>query len=370
MRVANSTDGGVTWSESTIWDGIGGDIGDNIEQSPQLHADNDRILVLVHDPVFNNGTAEGFDVYLVTRILSSGAASAVRLTIDSGLAKANTTAGTNLALAVNGNTVCAAWEDQRDRFSIYGSCSADRGQTFPAATRWSTNGDDFLPRLAFAPDGRLYLAYKDVDQKDIIVRTSTDTGATWSAARQATNVGGSYTYSYDLAAGLDNQMVMPVAMGAFSTASSSDLNVVTSIDGGQTFGMAGPVEKGNEEYLNISTQSSVSVAAAGSAADARALITWRDDRISSKSSIWSVNASLDSQPPSAPGNLSATSGEASVLLQWNPAQDANGVDHYDVFRAASAGGPYTRINPLDVHQTYYRDVDLPAGAYYYRVRPG
>lgn len=130
-------------------------------------------MVLVHEPVVSNGSIEGLDAYLVTRILSSGAASSVRLTINGGLAKANDTSGPNLALAVNGTTVWAAWEDQRDRFSIYGSCSSDRGQTFPSATRWSTNGTIFLPRLAFAPDGRLYLAYKDADKKDILVRSST-----------------------------------------------------------------------------------------------------------------------------------------------------------------------------------------------------
>lgn len=368
VRIAVSRDGGASWTESTIWDGEPGGISDSLSQSPQIHADDDRVLVLVHDPVFVNGSIEGFHVYLVTRVLSPFSETAVRLTINNGLAKPNSTTGPNLALAVNGNTVCAAWEDTRDRFSIYGACSADHGQTFSAATRWSTNGDDFLPKLTFAPDGRLYLAYKDVDQKDIVVRTSTDAGATWSAPRQATNMGTSYTYSYDLSVGPDNQMVMPVAMGPLSTASSSDLNVITSIDGGQTFGITGPVEKGTEQFLNISTQTSVAVAGGGSAGDARAVIAWKDDRISSESRIWAVGASLDALPPTAPGNLRATGGEVSVLLQWDPAQDANGVAYYDVYRATSQGGTYSRVNARGVLQTYFRDVDLPPGTYYYQVR--
>ena len=363
VRVAVSRDGGETWSESAIWFGVPGN-DDN--QAPKLHADNDRILVLAHEPHFEGGAITGFDVYLVTRILSPLSAEAVRLTTDTGLARANPYNGPLLALAVNGNTVCAAWEDTRDRYSIYGSCSSDRGQSFPAATRWSVNGDDFMPRLAFAPNGTLALTYKDVDKKEIFVRTSPDNGATWSAARQVTNVGKYYTYSYDFSIAPDGQMVFAVTEGATSTPLSSDLYAITSADGGQTFSIIGPIERGDQKDLNLEFQSSVSLATYGSAASARTTFVWTDSRLD-RSAVWAANMPIDGVAPTTPSNLRASDGIFSVLLQWATSTDANGISHYDILRATTPGGPYARVNTLGVKQAYYRDVGLTAGTYYYRV---
>ena len=106
VRVSVSRNGGLTWTESTLFDAIPGD---NDNQTPELHADNDRILLLAHEPFFDGDVVVGFDIYLVTRILTPTSASAVRLTTDTNLARAsNTDGGPRLAMAVNGNTVCAA----------------------------------------------------------------------------------------------------------------------------------------------------------------------------------------------------------------------------------------------------------------------
>jgi hypothetical protein len=45
-----------------------------------------------------------------------------------------------------------------------------------------------------------------------------------------------------------------------------------------------------------------------------------------------VSVELDTEPPSAPADLTATSGDSGVQLQWEPSSDNFGVDHYDVFR--------------------------------------
>lgn len=363
MRVAVSRDGGVSWSESAIWLGIRGD---DADQAPALHAEDDRILVLAHEPHYQGGAVAGFDVYLVTRILSPLSAKAVRLTINTGLARANEYTGPLVAMAVNGNTVCAAWEDTRDRYSIYGTCSNDRGQTFPAATRWSVNGDDFMPRLAFAPNGTLTLSYKDVDKKDVVVRTSTDNGTTWSAARPVTNIGSKYTYSYDFSIAPDGQMVFAVTMGNTSEELVSDLNALTSADGGQTFSLIGPIERGDQARLNLTFQGGVSLAVYGSATSARTSFVWIDDRLDRKA-LWAANMSMDGVAPTAPQNLRASDGVLSVLLQWDAATDDNGISYYDILRAATPGGPYTRINTRGVTQTFYRDVGLALGTYHYRV---
>ncbi len=372
VRAAWSFDGGTNWSEGTLWFGTDAGIADSVQQRPQIFAEDDRIFTVVHDPTFSNGDLIGFDVVVheITRAGTNLSSTFALLTPSGSTGRLNTLGGPLTALAVRGTSVCVAWEDQRDTFSIYGTCSTNRGVSFPAAVRWSTNGNDTEPRLAFAPDGRLVLTYKDLEKKDVIVRTSTDTGANWGSPRAATAIGADYTFSYDLAIGPDNQIVLPVVMGDLSTADQTDLNVITSIDGGQTFGVAGPVEAGPEQFLSISTQRRVAVTTSGTAGNARAHFLWVDDRgdpLVTQNLIWSASAALDSTPPTAPGNLRATGGDTSILLQWDASSDSNGVAYYNVERAAAVGGPFSRINARPVTQTTFRDVGLAAGTFYYRV---
>lgn len=371
VRAAWSFNGGQTWSESGLWNGTPGSISDDLAQRPEVVATNTRIWTILHDPTFSGGSVIGFDIVL-HEIARNGTnlSSSYKLLTPTSSGRMNTFGGPLEALAVHGSVVCAAWEDQRDGSSIYGTCSTNGAVSFPASARWSTNGSDGAPRLAFAPDGRLYLSYRDVDKKDLLVRTSTDSGSTWSAPVNATNIGSAYTFEYDLAIGPDGQMVMPVAMGALSTASETDLNLITSIDGGQTFALNGPLESGNEQYLNISTQDRVAVATSGTAGDARVHTLWADDRgdpLVTSDLIWSTTSVLDSSAPTVPVNLRATNGDTSVLLEWDPSSDANGVASYNVLRAMSSGGAYTRLNALPITQPYYRDIGLTPGTYFYRV---
>ncbi len=373
VRAAWSYDGGTTWAEGTLWNGSPAGIGDSVTQRPEIAAQDDRIYTVVHDPTFNvGGDLIGFNVVVheITRAGTSLTSGFVLLTPGGATGRLNTVGGPLTALAVRGNTVCVAWEDQRDAASIYGACSTNRGVSFPAAARWSTNGADTEPRLAFAPDGRLVLSYKDLDKKDVFVRTSTDAGSTWSAAHPATAVGSAYTFAYDLTVGPDNQIVVPIAVGALSTADETDLEVATSIDGGLTFAQAGPLEAGPEPFLSISTQSRLAVATTGDAAAARAHIVWADDRgdpLGTQYLIWSADAALDSLAPSTPTNPRATGGDTSILVQWDAATDANGVAAYDVQRAPTPGGSFSRINARPVTQLFFRDVGLTAGSYAYRV---
>jgi Ricin-type beta-trefoil lectin domain-like len=66
--------------------------------------------------------------------------------------------------------------------------------------------------------------------------------------------------------------------------------------------------------------------------------------------------------PSAPTNLVATAGNASVMLSWNPSM---GATSYNVKRAAVSGGPYTVI-ATQSGQTY-SDSALTNGTNYYYV---
>jgi N,N-dimethylformamidase beta subunit-like, C-terminal/Concanavalin A-like lectin/glucanases superfamily/Bacterial Ig domain len=76
----------------------------------------------------------------------------------------------------------------------------------------------------------------------------------------------------------------------------------------------------------------------------------------------------DSQPPTAPGNLSATGGVGSVALTWTAATDNVGVVNYNVHRSTTANFTPSASNRVaQPTGTSYTDTGLAAGTYYYKV---
>ena len=76
----------------------------------------------------------------------------------------------------------------------------------------------------------------------------------------------------------------------------------------------------------------------------------------------------DSQPPSAPGTLTATGGLGQVALSWGAATDNVGVHHYNVHRGTTAGFTPSAANRIaQPTGLSYTDAGQPAGTYYYRV---
>ena len=76
----------------------------------------------------------------------------------------------------------------------------------------------------------------------------------------------------------------------------------------------------------------------------------------------------DSQPPGAPGSLTATGGLSSVALSWTAAADNVGVVRYNVHRSTTAGFTPSAANRIaQPTGTGYTDAGLTAGTYYYRV---
>ncbi|WP_128895707.1 Kelch repeat-containing protein [Longirhabdus pacifica] len=65
----------------------------------------------------------------------------------------------------------------------------------------------------------------------------------------------------------------------------------------------------------------------------------------------------------APLNLTATGGDAKVMLNWNEVTDA---DTYNVYRSLTSGGPYTSV-ATNVYGTSYVDSPLTNGTTYYYV---
>src|SRR5207237_769418 len=68
-------------------------------------------------------------------------------------------------------------------------------------------------------------------------------------------------------------------------------------------------------------------------------------------------------PPGAPGNLTATAGNAQVTLSWTAVSGATG---YNVKRSTSSGGPYTTVGP-NVTPASFTDSGLTNGTTYYYV---
>lgn len=365
VRLALSQDGGATFEEYRGFDG--NDSADDIDGYPEIHADNDRTLVLVSDP-----QAGGADILIRDlRRSTPGVLSTQTIRVSEGSGNGRVTDGIipdgpRMSLAVRGDTVCATWEDRRARFAIFGACSTDRGATWGANAQIS-GSDDFNPRLAFAPDGTLYASYQDVEGGPVVLRRSADNGVTWDTPNQAFGFDTSDIRigSYDLDVDPAGQVLLSVAL-ASRFGRSSDLYLATSVDRGQRFALAGPLEDGQGEFPTVSTQVNPRTVVGSGPNGPRAFVIWGDDR-NTQEQIWSTRVDLDGTPPGAPANLSARGGDTTIALSWNAATDQNGIAGYHVLRATAEGGPFTQITPRLVTGTTYRDVGLDTTTYFYQV---
>ena len=71
----------------------------------------------------------------------------------------------------------------------------------------------------------------------------------------------------------------------------------------------------------------------------------------------------DTAAPAAPAGLTATPRLGRVELDWGDATDAD-LDGYDVFRATSAAGPFTRVNLSRLGASAYTDTAVTGGTGY------
>ena len=84
------------------------------------------------------------------------------------------------------------------------------------------------------------------------------------------------------------------------------------------------------------------------------------------SCLYENQCTFDTTPPAAPQSLMATALNGGADLSWlaNGESDLAG---YNVYRATSAGGPYTKVNGTLVGTNSYTDVGLTNGTTYYYV---
>ncbi len=77
----------------------------------------------------------------------------------------------------------------------------------------------------------------------------------------------------------------------------------------------------------------------------------------------------DTQPPSAPANLTATASTGAASLSWTGSTDDVGVTSYNVHRSTTSGFTPSAANKIgQAAGTTYNDTNISsAGTYYYRV---
>jgi fibronectin type 3 domain-containing protein len=89
----------------------------------------------------------------------------------------------------------------------------------------------------------------------------------------------------------------------------------------------------------------------------------------SNASGYSTEASAtpaDTTAPAAPGGLVAQAGDKQVVLLWTDNAEPD-FSHYDVFRATTPGGPYTKINASALTVSTFTNTGLTNGTTYYYV---
>ncbi|MDJ0757194.1 MAG: fibronectin type III domain-containing protein [Ardenticatenaceae bacterium] len=363
IRLARSTDGGETFTRYILVDGIPGN--DDLWR-PEIAADANYVYVLFHT-YGSSGSTEGYDIYL--RILNASTLTYTTTKINDVPLSARITDGLLddspwMSLALSDGKLCAAWEDKRERFSIYGACSTDNGASFTPDFRISES-DANNPKITIGPNGSLYGTYtKDDDaRKNVWVRRSINDGSSWNTPISVTKLTRDEVSSYDLAIDDSGQIVVLWVREYFS---SSDLFLTTSVDNGANFASV-RVEDMQGQFPTGSDQDDVDLAVGGSGTNARAYMVWADDR-NVQEEMWFAGAILDGIPPTAPASLQAVPGDTTVKLTWQPAADANGVTGYRVYRSSSPAGPFAEITPLLVRSTAYIDVGLtPGTTFYYQV---
>ncbi len=95
-----------------------------------------------------------------------------------------------------------------------------------------------------------------------------------------------------------------------------------------------------------------------------------DNGVPSMGQIVQVDASGDTQAPSATGTLSATAQAARADLSWGAATDNKAVSEYRVFRSTTSGFTPSSANRIARVKTgtTYADNGVATGTHYYRVR--
>ncbi|MFK7804521.1 MAG: exo-alpha-sialidase, partial [Anaerolineae bacterium] len=117
--------------------------------------------------------------------------------------------GPAIDLTLRDGLLCAAWEDKRSRFALYGACSQNNGQSFGSSFP-ITGSDSVNPQIALGAGGSLYATYalENDARNNIWVRHSTDQGSTWSQPIQVTNLDSFEVEYWDFEVDANDQLLL------------------------------------------------------------------------------------------------------------------------------------------------------------------
>jgi len=293
VLVAKSTNGGVSFGApviiTTTFDSF--DIG-----VPSFNSR--RMLIYTTGGAYKNGTTDM--VYAAWNDLSG----------DAGCTAAANEPGSNVS------STC--------KTRIWFSRSSNGGATWSAPVKINNQAslnDQFNPGLAVdETTGRVSIIYYDTvndpgrKKTDVWYQTSTDNGATWSAAFKVT------------------------------TAQTDE--TVAGADSGNQYG----------DYNSLSGFANTFFP------------SWTDRRSGAKEEIWTaslIESGGGCTPPAAPTGVTATAtGQTTATVSWNA---VGGATEYHVLRSTTSGGPYTQVG--NVTGTSFNDSGLTCNtAYFYVVR--
>lgn len=179
------------------------------------------------------------------------------------------------AVAARNGKFCAAWDDKRERLSIYGACSTDNGVTFGASFRISES-DRHNPDIEIAPDGSLVTTYFRSDTIDevLVFRRSEDNGLSWGdeieIVRDRLDV-----LITDLSVNNDGQILIASSQDPF--AGEGNVFLYSSLNNGATWSSL-TVAEYDDLIPGGNNPRQVAIVTEGSGDDARAHIAWHDDR--------------------------------------------------------------------------------------------
>ena len=226
--------------------------------------------------------------------------------------------------------------------AISGAGFSFSGLTLPltiAAGQSYTFSLTFAPQSSGASSGNLILSSRNGRSKLVIVLTGNATASGTLAVTPSALDFGNVTVgtSKSLAGSL-------AASGANVTISSGNVSTSEFILSGITFPVT--IASGNTAAFTITFTPQSSGSASATA-----------------SFVSDASNSPSSQSLTGTG---VTAPQHSVDLQWTPSNSQDVVG-YNVYRGATSGGPYTKLNSALDAQTIYDDVSVSSGQTYYYV---